>query len=510
MVPRMRETFSGSRPDTISPRTRSKGRRPSGERDAIVVGAGPNGLAAATVLALHGLDVLVVEARGAPGGAVRSAELTLPGFVHDVCSAVHPMAVASPFLRRLPLQDHGLQWIQPPVPLAHPLDGARCVTLERSAERTGAALGADGAAWKSLVGVLGSEWNGLAPDVLGPLLRWPRHPFKMARFGLLGLRSASGLLRSRFVTTEARALLGGCAAHSFLPLERRASAGVGLVLAAIGHAVGWPIPLGGAGRLATALVGHLTSLGAEIRTGWRVTSLEELPPTRAVLLDLTPRQISAVAADRLPQPYLRRLQRYRYGPGVLKVDWALDGPVPWRSEECGQAGTVHIGGSLDEIEASERKPWAGGIAERPFVLFSEPSRFDGERAPPGKGVGWGYCHTPHGWVGDNTPIVDRIEDQVERFAPGFRDRILARHVRGPAELEADNPNLVGGDINGGVQDLRQLFVRPVLARDPYATPSPGIFVCSSSTPPGGGVHGMCGYHAARSALRRTFGIAPTW
>jgi phytoene dehydrogenase-like protein len=258
------------------------------------------------------------------------------------------------------------------------------------------------------------------------------------------------------------------------------------------------------------LAGHLTSLGAEIRTGWRVTALEELPSARAVLLDLTPRQISTIAADRLPDRYLRRLRRYRYGPGVVKVDWALDGPVPWSAEACGRAGTVHLGGSLDEIEASERTPWEGRIAERPFVLFSEPTRFDDERAPPGKGVGWGYCHVPHGWAGDPMWVADRIESQVERFAPGFRDRILARSVRGPAELEADNPNLVGGDINGGVQDLRQLFARPVLARDPYATPTRGVFVCSSSTPPGGGVHGMCGYHAARSALGRSFDISPAW
>jgi len=508
MTPRTRDTSLRTFDDRTlgSGQHRRSGR--TGERDAVVVGAGPNGLAAATVLALHGLDVLVVEASDAVGGAVRSAELTLPGFVHDVCSAVHPMAVASPFLRQLPLEDHGLHWINPPVPLAHPLDGARCATLERSVKQTAAGLGPDEAAWRALVGRLESEWDNLALDILSPLLRWPAHPLRMARFGLRGLRSASGLLKSRFVTEEARALLGGCAAHSFLPLERRASAGVGLVLAAVGHAVGWPFPKGGAGRLAAALARHLTSLGAEIQTGWRVADVEELPPTKALLLDLTPRQVSAVASSRLPEPYLRRLRRYRYGPGVLKVDWALDGPVPWSAEDCGRAATVHLGGRLEDIEKSERAPWKGDIAEHPFVLFSEPSRFDDERAPPGKGVGWGYCHVPHGWTGDVPRIVDRMEDQVERFAPGFRERILAKRARGPLEMEADNPNLVGGDITGGVQDLRQLFARPVLARDPYATPAKGIFVCSSSTPPGGGVHGMCGYHAARSALRRSFGITP--
>lgn len=475
-------------------------------RDAVVVGAGPNGLAAAILLAQHGLDVLVVEAAGSPGGAVRTEALTLPGFLHDTCSAVHPMAAGSPFLSTLPLHEHGLDWVQPPLPLAHPLDGGRCATLHRSLNETATELGADGDAWRALVGEPARAWDAFARDILGPLLRWPSHPLRMARFGLRGLRSASGLLRSRFATEEARALLGGCAAHSFLPLGRSPSAAVGLVLAAAAHAVGWPVPRGGSGRLAAALVEHFGSLGGEIRTGWRVEALEELPAARAVLLDLTPRQVVAVGAGRLPDRYLGRLERYRYGTAAFKVDWALDGPVPWSAPECGKAATVHLGGVLDEIEAAERAPGEGRTAERPFVLFAEPTRFDASRAPEGRGVGWGYCHVPHGWDGERDRLVERIEAQVERFAPGFRDRVLLRSVRGPAELEAANPNLVGGDINGGVQDLAQLFARPVLSADPYSTPTDGIYICSSSTPPGGGVHGMCGYHAARAALRKTFGM----
>ncbi|HZD03486.1 MAG TPA: NAD(P)/FAD-dependent oxidoreductase [Longimicrobiales bacterium] len=476
--------------------------------EAVVVGAGPNGLAAATVLAMHGVEVLVVEGADEPGGGARSAELTVPGFLHDVCSAVHPMAVGSPFLSGLPLHRYGLEWIQPPLPLAHPLEGGRSAILYRSLDDTAGSLGADGAAWRNLVGGPASHWEAFARDALGPLLRWPSHPFRMASFGLRALRSASGLLRSRFETEEGRALLAGCMAHSFLPLRQWASAAVGLVLAAAGHAVGWPIPRGGSGSLVRALADHLRSLGGEIRTGWRVTRVEELPSARAVLLDLTPAQVARVARGRLPERYLRRLGRYRYGPGAFKVDWALEGPVPWSAPACGKAATVHLGGSLEEIEEAERAPWDGEVAERPFVLFAEPSRFDDTRAPEGKGVGWAYCHVPHGWNGDSVRMVERIEARVERFAPGFRDRILARSVRPPADLEAANPNLVGGDINGGVQDLSQMLARPVLSLDPYATPADGLYLCSSSTPPGGGVHGMCGVHAARSALGRTFGVRP--
>ncbi|TVR61516.1 MAG: NAD(P)/FAD-dependent oxidoreductase [Gemmatimonadales bacterium] len=473
--------------------------------DAVIVGAGPNGLAAAIALAREGLEVLVVEAQEKPGGGLRSDALTLPGFTHDLCSAVHPLAVGSPFLSSLPLDRHGVEWIEPPIPLAHPLtEEGEAVALHRDPAETARGLGADGAAWLGLMRPLIQDWEGFSQDVLGPVLRWPPHPIRMAAFGLKAVRSASSLAGRRFGGREAQALFAGCAAHSFLPLDRAPSAAVGLVLAATAHAVGWPIPRGGAGALARAMVRYLESLGGEVVTGWKVDSLDELPSSRAVLLDLTPRQVMEVARGHLPERYLRRLGRYRYGPGVVKVDWALDGPVPWRAPQCTEASTIHLGGSLDEIEAAERAPWEDRVAERPFVLFSEPTRFDPTRAPEGKGVGWGYCHVPAGWRGNPEEVARRIEAQVERFAPGFRDGILARSVRGPAEMEQANSNLVGGDINGGLQDLRQVLARPVLSLDPYATPTPGLYLCSSSTPPGGGVHGMCGYHAARSALRKTF------
>lgn len=473
--------------------------------DAVVVGAGPNGLAAAITLARRGLEVLVVEAHGSPGGGLRTEPLTLPGFVHDVCSAVHPLAVGSPFFGALPLTEHGVDWIHPPFPVAHPLtEMGEAVVLHRDLAATARSLGRDGSRWLGLLEPLVREWEGFSRDVLAPPLRWPGHPLLMARFGLNAIRSASGVARSRFRGEEARALFAGCAAHSFLPLEQAPSAAVGMVLASSGHAVGWPIPRGGAATLADGLVRYLEGLGGEVLTGWKVESLSELPSSRAVLLDLTPRQVIEVAGSHLPERYLRRLSRYRYGPAVVKVDWALAGPVPWSASVCGEAATVHVGGRLAEVEAAEQAPWRGEVAERPFVLFSEPTRFDPTRAPAGRGVGWGYCHVPSGWDGDPEEVADRIERQVERFAPGFRDGILARSVLGPADLERTNPNLVGGDINGGLQDLRQILARPVLSSDPYATPTEGLYLCSSSTPPGGGVHGMCGHHAAVSALRRTF------
>lgn len=465
--------------------------------DAVVVGAGPNGLAAAITLAEAGRKVLVLEANEDAGGGARSAELTLPGVVHDVCSAVHPMAVGSPFFSGQPLAAHGLEWIHPPVPLAHPLDGGRAAALHRSLEETVAELGRDGDAWGGLFGPLAGRWDALVPELLAPL-HLPSHPLLMARFGLKALRSAAGLARSRFRGEEARALFAGLAAHSFLPLDRPASAAVGLVLGAAGHAVGWPIPRGGSGRIAGALVGRLRELGGELETGRRVRSLEELPDAATVLLDLTPRQVVAVAGDVLPSRYAGKLRDYRYGPGAFKVDWVLDGPIPWEAEICARAGTVHLGGTLEEVEASEAPPWRGEVAERPFVLLAQPSRFDPSRAPEGRDVVWAYCHVPHAFQGN---VTDRIEAQVERFAPGFTDRIVARSVLPPAELEARNANLVGGDINGGVQDLGQLFFRPVARRTPYATPVDGLYLCSASTPPGGGVHGMCGYHAARAALK---------
>ena len=467
-------------------------------RDAVVVGAGPNGLAAAIVLARAGLSVRVVEGAETVGGGARSAELTLPGFVHDVCSAVYPMALASPLLQTLPLAGHGLKWVQPPTPFAHPLDGGTAATLERSVDATADRLGPDATAYRRLMGPLTRDADVLFGELLGPF-RFPRHPFAALRFGLPALRSGRGLAEAYFRTEPAKALVAGLAAHAVLPMEARPGAAIALMLGVAGHAVGCPAAAGGAQTLADALASYLRSLGGEIETGRTVHSLAELPPTRAVLLDLTPRQILAVAGDRLPARYRRRLARYRYGPGIFKVDWALSAPIPWAAPECRTAGTVHVGGTLDEIARSERAAFDGRHADKPFVLLTQPSLFDPSRAPAGRHTAWGYCHVPHGSTADMTAA---IEAQVERFAPGFRDVVLARHVMNTAAVERHNPNNVGGDITGGVADLWQLFTRPVARLNPYTTPDRGVFICSSSTPPGGGVHGLCGYFAARAALRR--------
>jgi phytoene dehydrogenase-like protein len=466
--------------------------------DAIVVGSGPNGLAAAITLADAGRSVLVLEAAQTVGGGCRSAELTLPGFVHDVCSAVHPLVAGSPFFRSLPLADLGVELVHPPAPLAHPLPDGTAVVLERSVAATAAGLGPDAAAYRRLAGPLVRDAEALLDGVLGPPLRPPRHPLPLARLARHGLRSAVALGR-RFEGERARALLAGMAGHSFQPLDAPLTAGFGLVLMVLGHAVGWPVVRGGSGRLADGLATHLRALGGEILTGRRVTSLDELPAARTVLLDVTPRQAVAIAGARLPAPYRRRLDRYRYGPGAFKVDWALAGPIPWRSADCARAATVHVGGTMAEIAAAERAVAAGEHPERPFVLLAQQTLADPARAPAGRHTAWAYCHVPSGSPVDMT---ERIERQVERFAPGFRDLILARASRGPARLERENPNHVGGDISGGVQDLRQTLARPVARPDPYATPLDGVYLCSSSTPPGGGVHGMCGHLAARSALRR--------
>lgn len=462
--------------------------------EAIVIGSGPNGLAAAITLARARLSVLVCEAAKTIGGGTRSAELTLPGFVHDICSAVHPLALASPFFHTLPLAEHGLQWIHPTAPVAHPLDDETAVVVERSVEATAETLGRDGVAYRKLMGRLVADWNKLVPALLGPL-RLPRHPLALARFGLPALRSAYQLAQARFEGERARALFAGMAGHSMLPLERRPSAAFGLVLGVTAHAVGWPVPGGGSQQIAEALASYLRSLGGEIITESPVESVDELPPARAVLCDVTPRQLLRIAGHRFSPNYRRQLERYRYGPGAYKVDWALDGPIPWKATECGRAATVHLGGSLEEIAASERAAWQGEWAENPFVLLAQPSLFDPTRAPPGKHTAWAYCHVPNGSGFNMTEV---IENQVERFAPGFRRRVLARHVMPPAELERHNANLVGGDINGGVQDLSQLFLRPT--RRLYLTSARGLYICSSSTPPGGGVHGMCGYFAAQAAL----------
>jgi phytoene dehydrogenase-like protein len=470
---------------------------PLSSADAIVVGAGPNGLAAAIELARAGLSVTLLEGEEEIGGGVRSAALTLPGFVHDVCSAVYPLGVASPFFTSLPLASYGLEWIHPPIPLAHPLDDGNAVLLERSFAATTATMGEDAAAWRRLLQPLVEGWPQLAGDILAPP-HLPRHPLLLASFARHALRSAQGLAEVRFRGPRARALLAGLAAHSFLPLDRPATAAFGLVLGLLGHAVGWPIPRGGAGSLSAALAAHFQSLGGRIETATPVRSLDQLPAARTVLLDVTPRQLLAIAGDHLGLRYRRQLQSYRYGPGVFKIDWALAGPIPWQAPECARAGTVHLGGTLEEIAAGEQAVWQGRHPERPFVLLAQPSLFDTTRAPAGSHTGWAYCHVPNG---STTDMSEAIERQVERFAPGFRDLILARHTRTAAGYELYNPNCIGGDINGGVQDLRQIFARPVPGLTPYATDREGLYLCSSSTPPGGGVHGMCGYHAARAALR---------
>lgn len=464
----------------------------------MVIGSGPNGLAAAITLAQAGRSVLVVEGKDTIGGGTRSAELTLPDFVHDVCSAVHPMAVISPFFRKLPLEQHGLTWIQPPVPLAHPLDDGSAAVLMRSVDETAASLGKDAAAYKQIFNRLVDDWPRLESLLLG-MTRVPRHPLAAAFFGLLSLRSARGFAETQFRGEYARALFAGLAAHAILPLERIPTAAFGLVFAVTGHVAGWPIPRGGSQSIANALASYLRSLGGEIVTGEMVQSLDELPKARAVLCDVTPRQILAIAGRRLTESYARKLESYRYGPGVCKVDWALAEPIPWTAEACHHAGTVHVGGTLDEIAASERAPWKGEHAERPFVLVAQPTLFDPTRAPDGAHIAWAYCHVP---LNSQMDMSERIEQQIERFAPGFRRTILKRSVMLTADMQAYNPNLIGGDINGGSAQLDQFFLRPT--RRLYRTPSRGLYICSASTPPGGGVHGLCGYLAARAALRDGF------
>jgi phytoene dehydrogenase-like protein len=469
--------------------------------DAVVVGSGPNGLAAAITVARAGHSVLVLEAEDTLGGGARTAELTLPGYLHDICSAIHPLGVSSPFFRELPLAEHGLAWIQSPTPLAHPLDGGTAILLERSVQTTSHRLGPDTAAYQRLMAPFVANWDSLAKDVLGPLPVPPRHPFLLSRFGLRALHSARGLAERVFKGERARALFGGMAAHSMMPLERAPTAAFGLVLGITGHAVGWPMARGGSQQIVEALVGHLSTLGGEVISGQRVDSLDGLPPARAVLCDVTPRQLLRIAGDRLSIRYRRALTSYRYGPGVFKVDFALDGPIPWRAAECAHAATVHVGATLEEVALAERAVWRGEHSERPFVLLAQQSLFDPTRAPEGKHTAWAYCHVPHGSTVDMT---ERIEAQIERFAPDFRDRILARSTKSAVDMERYNPNYIGGDINGGVQDLTQHFTRPAFRLVPYSTPVKGLYLCSSSTPPGGGVHGMCGYFAARAALRDVF------
>jgi phytoene dehydrogenase-like protein len=471
------------------------------DHDVVIVGAGPNGLAAAATLAREGLGVLVVEGRATPGGGARTEALTLPGFLHDPCSSVHPLGVASPVFKELGLERYGLSWIHPAAPVAHVVGQDEAVVLERSIEETARGLGQDGPAYVGLVSPFVEQFAPLIDATLGPL-RVPDAPLLLARFGLRALRSMEGLGRSLFAGRRAPALLAGIAAHSMLPLDAAATAAFALILAAAGHAVGWPLAKGGSRAVTEALVASLREHGGQLRCDTPVASLSALPRARAYLLDVAPRHLVEIAGSLLPPWYGDRLRRFRHGPGAFKMDWALSGPIPWRDARCARAATVHLAGDLRDVATSEAAVHAGRVAERPFVLLVQPSLFDGTRAPAGQHTAWAYCHVPNGSRFD---AAARIEAQLERHAPGFRDCILARATRDPAELERSNPNYVGGDINGGLADLRQLFARPVSLRDPYATPAPNVFLCSASTPPGGGVHGMCGYWAARTVLRRVFG-----
>ena len=465
--------------------------------DAVVVGAGPNGLAAAVELARNGRSVAVLEADTAIGGGTRSAELTLPGFVHDLGSAIHPLGYASPFFQQLPLEDHGLEWIHPPAPLAHPFDDGSAVVLERSVEETATSLGPDEDAYRRLMGGIVADTDKIISAFLGRP-RLIRHPLAFAATGVRALRSARGLAEGFFESEKAKGLFAGNAAHSFLPMEQSPSALFGLVLQTLGHAVGWPFPRGGSQKIADALASYLLSLGGEVYTGFRVRSVEELPYARSVIFDVTPRQLLDIAGDHFTERYRKALKRYRYGPGVFKADFALDGPIPWEDEACLRAGTVHLGGTLEDISVGEAAVARGEHPERPFVLLAQQSLFDETRAPDGKHTVWAYCHVPNGSGFDMT---GRIEAQIERFAPGFRERILAKSTMGTVALERWNANLVGGDINGGYMDLRQFVARPMPRLNPYSTPANGLYICSSSTPPGGGVHGMGGFLAAKAALR---------
>ena len=468
--------------------------------DAIVVGSGPNGLAAAIELARRGSAVRIYEAADTVGGGLRSAELTLPGFVHDVCSTAHPFGLASPFFRSIDLERHGLEWVQPELAFAHALEPSRAVPFQASFDQLEETLGADGRAWRRLFEPLVREQERLLPMLLRPVVRPPRHPILLARFGVPALLSVNAHARLAFRGREARALFGGVAAHAIVPFDAVLSSSFAIVLVTLAHAVGWPFARGGSQRIADALAAEARSITAEVVTSERISSLRDLPPARVVLLDVTPRQLLAIAGDRIPAGYAGRLNRFRYGPGILKVDWALDGPIPWRDPLLAKAGTVHLGGTIRDIAAAEDEVFRGRHPDRPYVLLAQPTVADPSRAPAGKHIGWAYTHVPNGSPLD---VSDRIEAQVERYAPGFRDLIIGRHVMTAPEVEAHDVNFVGGDINGGLQSWKQLIFRPIPRWDPYAVPGDvGLFLTGASTPPGGGIHGMGGWHAARSAAGR--------
>jgi phytoene dehydrogenase-like protein len=469
--------------------------------DAIVVGSGPNGLAAAITMQQQGLSVLLIEGKDTIGGGMRTQELTLPGFQHDVCSAIHPMALGSPFFAALPLVEHGLEFTYASIEAAHPFDDGSAAFLSRSITETAQSLGVDGKKYLKLIEPIVADWEALAQDTMGPL-RFPKHPLLLVKFGLSALLPAD-FTANKFETQTAKGLWGGMSAHAIQPFDNWASSAIGLVLLAVGHRYGWPIPKGGSQAIAHALASFFISLGGQIQTNHSVTDVEELPKHKVLLLDLTPKQILKIAGKKLANGYQKQLKKYRYGMGVFKVDWALDGPVPFKNEYCSKAATIHLGNTYREIADSEKMTSKGRHPDKPFVLLAQQSVFDPSRAPEGKQTAWAYCHVPNGSTKDMTSA---IENQVERFAPGFKDRILAKSTLNSSELEVYNPNYVGGDINGGIIDIKQLYTRPIFSLTPYRTSNPSIYICSSSTPPGGGVHGMCGYHAAKTALKDIFNI----
>lgn len=466
--------------------------------DAAVVGSGPNGLAAAITLARTGRSVILVEGADKIGGGVRSCEMTLPGFVHDPCATIFGMALVSPFIVSLPLDQYGVKWIYSPAALAHPLDNGKVILLERSVKATAASLGRDQDAYERLIAPLAADAGKIFKKILGPYPLPLDHPAAFARFGLNAILSVESLAKRRFKTLEGRALMAGLGAHSILPLSFLASSAIGLTMSMVAHRTGWAIPQGGAQTVSDAMAGYFCSLGGEIVTGMMIKGTADLPPAKQVIFDITPRQLLTIAGDRFPGYYRRQLEGFHYGPGVFKMDFALDGPIPWTNPSALKAVVAHLGGSLEEIAQSEQDAWEGRISEKPFVLLAQTSLFDPTRAPQGKHTVWAYCHVPNG---SNEDMSARIEGQIERYAPGFKKLILQKHTSTAVQMEAYNPNYIGGDINGGAQELKQLFTRPALRLDPYSTPAKNIYICSSSTPPGGGVHGMSGYHAAMSALR---------